>query len=297
MSDLSTAAPEGAAPESTPDAGLPPAGSAPEGVTPGAPPASSTPEGAAPAEGAVATAESHGSQAAADAANADAALAGDDVAFDALPPKWQTYVRQLRDENAESRVTAKRYADPMKGLEPHEQEWLLGLAQDLSSPEKQAEAARRMRAVADSLLEGVEPDPEAEKPLTLADLQRIEAERAAEAEQKAAVEAVFTEAKELGYEKDTPDFALLMWLAANAEKPEEAGDLRAAHKRIEDGRRAIIDQWVAEQKAKGGNFPVQAGAGAPPAQRSEPPKDWKEARARAEARAAAAKAALASAGQ
>lgn len=281
MSDLSTSAPEGAAPESV-------------DTSVSTDPAATGPAAGDPGPGAPATAESHGTEEAANQANADAALAGDETAFDALPSYWQKQVRQLRDEAAENRVARNRYEKPLSALDQQEQDWLLSLAQDLGTADTQVEAARRMRAVADSLLEG-QPEPEEEaRPLTYADYERIRADEARAAQEEEAIQSVFSEAKELGYDKDTPDFALLMWLAANPANQAEAGDLKAAHKRIEDGRRAIIDSWVAEQRAKGANFPAQAAAtGAPPAQQGAAPKDWKDARARAEARAAAIRASLA----
>lgn len=275
------------APEAAPE--TPPAGAEPEGTTPA--PTPSAPEGAP--EGA-ATADSHGSQDAADQANATAALDGDQVAFDALPPQWQAEVRRLRDESAESRVKANRYAKPFSSLEPHEQDWLLALAQDLGDPDKQAEAARRMQAVAGSLLEGVQEPEDTEQPLTLSQLREIQAQEAAQAQQDAEVQAIFKEAEDLGYKKDTADFALLMWLSANADKPEEAGDLKAAHAKIEAGRRHIIDTWVAEQKAKG-QFPGVVGGGGTPSSASGPPKTIAEASDRARARAEAAKRAAAAA--
>lgn len=254
------------APEGSPPAGTPTG--APEGAPVGAP------EGATNAE------------------NAEAALAGDPAAFDALPPAWQAEVRKLRSEAAKYRTEAKPFTETFAPYDEGERAFLLDVVKRLGDPDTQPEAARQLQQLAGRLLEGYEEQlAEDEKPLTVKEWQEREAARERERAEQQAVQDVITEAKGLGYEENTPDWAVLMWEAANAAKPEEKGDLAAAHARIQARQKAAIDSWVEEQRAKGAKWIDPADAGSAPQESTPPPGGWKGARERIEARIAAQRAA------
>src|SRR5690606_6293431 len=89
------------------------------------------------------------------------------------------------------------------------------------------------------------PNPaedDAEKPLTRADPERIERERAVEA----ATRQIQAEAESLGYKDGTPEYAQLIWVANN---DKEAGrDLQKAHAlllgRVDALKQAAIQEYV-----------------------------------------------------
>lgn len=195
----------------------------------------------------------------------------------------RAYVEKLRREAAGYRTKAQPYEEVFSAYDDEEREFLLSVTRDLGNPEKQADAARRLRDLSARLLEEEEEvQSERDKPLTLAELEARESKKAEEAQQRAAVEAVEKEAVDLGYEKGTPDYAFLMYMAAN----HHDGSLADAHKAIADGRQAIIDNYVAEAKAKGDKWVTTSDAtGGAPSEQGEDKKDWATARAKATLRA------------
>lgn len=255
------AAPAGAA--------APEAGAAAEGAA-GAP-VITPPEGAAPegAEGAAAAATAAG-------APVEPLPDPDDGT---IPEALRPYVKQLRDEAAERRVTLKPYEDVFGKFEPEETQALLSVIGGLANEETQFEAATRLKAVVDSILGDGTEDPN--RPLTRADLDRIEQTKQAKAQEEAAVTAVIKEATDLGYPEGTTAHRRLLDLAVN----ETGGDLKKAHEAIAAEREQIIADYakqVMEGKAK---WPTLAPpVGTTPANEGAPPKTWAEARANSQAR-------------
>ena len=200
----------------------------------------------------------------------------------------RAYVEKLRREAAGYRTKAQPYEEVFSAYDDEEREFLLAVTRDLGNPDKQADAARRLRDLSQRLLEDADPDPDDEarnKPLTLAELEQRERDKAAEQAQRQAVEAVEKEAADLGYEKGSPDYAFLMYMAAN----HHDGSLTDAHEAIGAGRQAIIDKFVEEQKAKGDKWITTSDAtGGAPSGQADEPKTWASARDRATARAKAA---------
>lgn len=206
-----------------------------------------------------------------------------------IPEPLKPYVTKLREEAAERRVALKPFEEAFAPYDDAGRETLLNLVTSLASEETQHEAAQAMVELAKTILgddlSGAESDPN--RPLTRADLDRIEATKQAKASEEAAVQAVVKEATDLGYEENSTPYRRLMDLAVN----ETGGDLAKAHEAIQAERDQIIADYakqVQEGKAKWPTLAPQVGA-TPADVSGEAPKTWAEARHNAQARAAAAR--------
>jgi hypothetical protein len=216
-----------------------------------------------------------------------------DPADDSIPEALRPYVKQLREEAAERRVALKPFEEAFSNYEPEQAQALLGVVAALSDPESQLDAATQLKELAEAILGDIDlNDPN--RPLTRADLERIEADKQAKAQEEAAVQAVIAEATELGFPEGEGEagrgYRRLMDLAVSETK----GDLKAAAAIIQAERDAIIADYakqVMEGKAKWPTLPPPVGD-APADITGAPPKTFAEARANAKARAEAAYRAL-----
>jgi len=226
------------------------------------------------------------------------------------------YVEELRKEAAERRTSLKPYKEAFSSFNEEEQAFLLELVNELGT--NQGSAGVRMRDLSYQLLgedafladapwsvdntggivteeetPPAEPAPAgAGAPLvTLDDLQRVLDERDAKAanESQAArqaqeVDNLIAEAKGLGFEPGTPDYAMLMWYAANdTDNPD--GDLSVASEKAKAYAPAAPAPPEAGDESPA--FPATAsagGAGAQPEPPTEPPKTMQEAKDRMKAR-------------
>lgn len=259
----------------------------PEGAETPATPAPDTPDAAA-----VAAAQA----AAASGATAEAEAEADPFDNPDATTFPREYVEKLRQEAAKHRTEAAPFKEAFDGFAEPEVKFFVDLAQGLKGDDASVEAAaQRMLTTAQSILgidpnapkDGDAPDPNA--PLTRADLDKIEAERTAKAQEAAAVAAVEAEAKELGYaDPKSADYADLMWRAVNTHK----GDLKAAHEARAAERQGIIDSYLADLKEKGQAFPKVPGSNGTGEPAADPtggaPKTWAESRKAAESRLGAA---------
>lgn len=196
----------------------------------------------------------------------------------------RTYVEELRQESAKYRTKVKPYEDAFADYDDDSRQAFLSLARDLiEAPE---DAARRMLQVSRELLgdefDKVLSDP-TPKPLTKDDVERLLAEKETVAQQQAAIRAVEDEATALGYAEKSADRAFLFSIAST----ETAGDLKAAHEKIESRKQEIIDAYLAEKQGQADAFPTPTTAGVGAGQDNGPAKDFTEARRRFEARSAA----------
>lgn len=208
------------------------------------------------------------SDAAASEAAAQAAAAEADPFDNAEVQQFdRTYVQKLRDEAAKHRTDKKKFEDAFTGWEGEDADVWLDVIKAAADPNSKGSAAETLRKIADLLAPGDPAKPAAEaaaqaaeaaegadaasKPLTQADIDRIFAEREAQAQQDAALKAIKDEAKELGYEERTADYAQLMFYA----NFETKGDLKAAHEKIQANRQAVIDEYV-RTKAADANLPT-----------------------------------------
>lgn len=223
-----------------------------------------------------------------DAAPADTTDAGDpageptEAEFEGwlatLDPKAAKAIADLRKEAGNYRTQAKEYKDAFDGYDDGDRQTFLDLARTLRTDP--AAAAEWMRQTADQLLAGDTPTPDApaepgadDTPLTKAELEQWYADRqaadqaardaqAAKAEQDRQVQAITDEAKGLGYEPETADYAALMYTALH----KTDGDIAKAHEALKAERQALVDAEIARLKeaARTSPQPVpQAGAHAP----------------------------------
>lgn len=209
----------------------------------------------------------------------------------------RAYVEKLRDEAARYRVTAKereealgRFTSAFDGADDQIVDAFLEMASTLGKDPKAG--ARELVSLARNLtgeeFESLLTDDD--RPLTAAEVEarttKLLEEREARQREKAALDAVLSEARELGYEDGTFDNAALFWFAHQ----QTDGDLKKADAALKEYRQSIIDSHIAQVKeANQGYPPVAGGKGEGPADpaASEGPKSWDEARDRVTARLAA----------
>lgn len=200
------------------------------------------------------------------------------------------YVEKVRAEAANRRVALKPYEDVFGGASEPERDALLHLNQTLlSDPEAGVKMMLQLsRDIAgdsfDSLLTA-EPAPLTQEDVDRMFTERQQAQQAQQAQQDAEA-AVFSKITELGYEKDTPEAANLVWRSYH----QHGGDMDAAHAAVQADKQKVIDEYLAEKAKTNGGYPpvAQGGGGGGPADGSGgPPKTLADARASAEARIAA----------
>lgn len=210
----------------------------------------------------------------------------------------RAYVEKLRKEAAKYRTSVReleqKYQSVYDGFDdPEDVNYLIDLARkvydDPASTAAEFEAiAKRIREAtgvditedaSDDSLDDIAED----KPLTMADLERIEHERAVEAAER----QIRAEASELGYDLNSHRGKALLYIATN----ETNGDLKAAHEKLEAEReelkKAAIEEYLKNLEEQNGAFPpVSGGSGSAPAGSSNAhaPRDFKEASASALAR-------------
>lgn len=213
---------------------------------------------------------------------ADAAVVPSDT-FDRLPDEVDTaYVERLKKESINHRLKAKEYAEKFEPWKDALDGW----------EEDQAEAVRELLAAAKlgdtdaiAAILGLGGDA-AETPapaapagagyLTATDLERILGEREQKAQVEAQVKAIEGEAKALGYEQGSNDYALLFKIAHE----QTNGDLSAADAKVKEWKQSLYDQFVAD-KAKGATPPPASGG---PASGERQITTFEEAKAAALAR-------------
>lgn len=168
------------------------------------------------------------------------------------PPEVQKYITELRQESAGYRDRFKPYRDAFDGYEDTDRDiWLEAARTFRDDP---VAVAEWMRDQAESILAGApgpdtdptdggagEDDPD--RPLTKADLDRYFADRdraaqekQAEADRAAENAKITSEAAELGYQPNTPQYAALIFAAVN----QTNGDLKAAHEALEADKKAAV---------------------------------------------------------
>lgn len=231
---------------------------------------------------------------------------------DAEPDTFpRDYVERLRREGAKYRTTAKERAEALErlkplgsafeGLEPDEVEgWTQFISEAKNDPEAALSALMRNAygldregalEVLDAIFEageeqpGAAPDPEnaddLDRPLTLRDLQRIEQERAQEAEQAQALEAVKKDARELGYDPDAEvgsqaeaRYHRLLHLAAKV----HGNDLQKAHDALVAEEQALVQSYLSKKEQEADSLPTPSGSGGSAAAPDGGTPSWEDAR-------------------
>jgi hypothetical protein len=172
----------------------------------------------------------------------------------------ESYVKELRQESANYRTQAKPFKEAFDGVDDADRDIFLGLVQAYKSDP--VAAAKEMARLAQGLL-GDEPEtPAADAPaadpqyMTRADYDAMKRQESVEA----AAAQIERDAKAMGYERGTPEYAYLLSAAQS-----KGGDLQAAHSYIQERQQAAIQQFVAAKTADAQNAPVApADASAPP---------------------------------
>ena len=174
----------------------------------------------------------------------------------------QAYLERLKKEAISHRLRAKEIAQQFDPWKDAVDGW----------EEDQAEAVRQLLAAAkagdtDTVMAilGIEtpgtPEPtppaappEASAGITLADVERLLAEREQKAKLEADIKAIEEQVGALGYEKGSNDYVLLFKIA----NEETNFDLNAAHEKVQAWKQSLVDQFVT-QKANGATPPPAQG--------------------------------------
>lgn len=160
----------------------------------------------------------------------------------------RAYVEKLRRESAGYRDRAKKYNDVFEGYEEDAVEEWLTLATTLKSDPKTA--AARFQELAEAINAQYQEEAaaaevaavEGDAPLTRKELEAFWAAKQAESEQAMLVKKIELDAKELGYEKGSDDYELLLFEASRLPN----GSIQAAHEKIEARNKAILDAHLAK---------------------------------------------------
>lgn len=199
-------------------------------------------------------------------------------------------MQAVRQEAAGRRVSERELKQKLdalhEGLDDGDAEYLLGIARKLrDDPKSTAAEFRALSERIEAALEETDPAPAADpdaadKPLTRADLEQIEKERAIAAAQV----ALTAEAKALNerYVDGNPEYAQLLWYATHDKDCK--GSLQKAHDKLvlrdEGLRQAAVDAYVKGVQETAGAFPPVGAPGGNGPSSGAPaggPKTWAEA--------------------
>lgn len=220
-------------------------------------------------------------------------------------------IKKLRRENARRRVEKNEVNEVFEKFgTPEERESVLKLAEQIATDPLNAK--ERLQTIINRIdeIRGTEEPNEAEvaeaveetapegeaapSALTPEDVERLVEERLAAAEEERQIQEFYRQAGELGYEKDSAEYAKLLHYAAEADLKGHEDPLTAGHERIEAEKEAIRREAIEEYRrsvAEGRPMTVNTGTSTSPPSPTAPtnevegdPKDWNAARKRAEAR-------------
>lgn len=192
----------------------------------------------------------------------------------------RAYVTKLRGEAARYRERSKRFMESFEGYEDEAvTEWLT-LAKNFR--EDPATTAKELAELSAQILKQYEdetPDietsgEEEDRPLTMSEYRALRDKENQEAQRKADVARIESDAKALGYDLKSVDYKLLLLTAK--EMPD--GSLHKAHEQIKANRQAQIDAYIAE-KASQSNTVAPAGSSSVPPSQERQIKTWDDAKA------------------
>lgn len=169
----------------------------------------------------------------------------------------RSYVEKLRKEAADRRTAHQPYAEAFGTYSAEEQAVWFDLAKELTANPKAA--AEKFQQIAKEILGDPNaapppPAPDADKPLTQAELEAKFAERDQAQQLKEITAKIVSDATEMGYKVDTPEYRRLAFVA----QYETGLDLKKADEMLKAERQAIIDGYVAD-KANGPRLPQNGG--------------------------------------
>lgn len=218
-----------------------------------------------------------------DAAPADAAPADEEPATFS-----REYVQELRREAASYRTKAQPYQDVFDGVEDADRDVLLEMVRQYKTDPKSAisyfdQVANGLRQTFAEELAAAEDD--LNRPLTVAEYNRLQEEHRVKSEQEANNARIETEAKGLGYDPTSPEYTYLMTVASKL----TGGSLAEAHAKIEAQIEARFQARLDKMKAEAEGSPTapNAGSGAAPSGERQL-KTWRDAELASKARLEAA---------
>lgn len=185
----------------------------------------------------------------------------------------RAYVEELRQESANYRTQAKPFKEAFEGVDDADRDIFLGLVNLYRSDP--AAAAKEMLRLGQGLI-GEDAPAEADAPtgdpqyMTRADYEALKRQEAVEA----AATQIERDAKALGYERGTPEYAYLLSAAQT-----RGGDLQAAHAYVQEREQAAIQRYIAAKTAEAQNAPVAPADTAAPASSERSLKTWRDVEA------------------
>lgn len=168
---------------------------------------------------------------------------------------------QRRVELKEAKEAAKQYTDALGGYTADEQKVVLGLFKDLSDPDKQVDAARRLAEISERVLargDGAPPkrptgeDDPGEQPLTRKEWERLESEKENQRGIQQAIKQIESEATSAGFPPDSEGYTLLL---GYMQEPEIAGDVTKAAAKVKAYEQAIVSRYTKGVEANGERWP------------------------------------------
>lgn len=169
-------------------------------------------------------------------------------------------IENLRHENAKRRVQNKELSEVFDKLNPEERHAMLSLTEQiatdpLAAEERLTTILERIRArkgtseapatEQETFIEDEDAEP---KYLTQADVDRILEERLETAESERQVQQFLEQARALGYEKDSPEYGLLLHYASEADLKGVNDPLQAGHEAVEARNAEIRAEAVEDYK-------------------------------------------------
>lgn len=196
------------------------------------------------------------------------------------------YVQELRREAAGYRTKAQPYEETF-GVYTDEdrQVWMEAAKLVANDPKAGAEYLENIvKALKASQEAAPASDPADEnRPLTVAEFNKLQAEAKAEAAQTAEISRIEKQATDLGYDTESHHYTTLLTVASRL----PSGDIAEAHKVLEAEKQAYRDSIIAELQATADGSPrVPSGAATAPSGEKQI-KTFKDAAAAAEARISA----------
>lgn len=188
----------------------------------------------------------------------------------------RAYVEQLRQESANYRTQAKPFKETFDGVDESDRDVFLGLVNLYKTDP--AAAAREMQRLGQGLL-GEDAAPEAPaaesvpvdpKYMTRADYENLRRQEAIEG----AARQIEVDAKGLGYEKGTPEYAYLLSAAQS-----RGGDLNAAHAYIQEREQAAVSKYIQSKEADAAGHPTAPGEATAPVSTERELKTWRDVEA------------------
>lgn len=195
----------------------------------------------------------------------------------------RAYVEKLRNESANYRTRHKPYEETFGGYSDEDREVWFEAARRFAADPK--DGGEYLKQIADAVLaEYQEPapaDPDDEnRPLTVAEFNRMTSEAKAQAAQEAEIGRIEQQAKGLGYDIESPEYTTLLTIAARL----PSGDLAEAHAQMEARDQAKFDARLAQMKEAADGAPVVPSSNGDVPTQERPIKDFRDAAAAAQSR-------------